>query len=445
MHVGAVVILEGPPPTREEFSEHIEARLHLVPRYRQKLSFPRFEMGRPLWIDDPRFNIEYHVRHTALPAPGSLAQLRQLAGRIFSQRLDRSKPLWEIWLVQGLSEDRFALISKTHHALVDGVSGVDIATVLFDLTAVPGEPPGPRRRLGPRARALPGRAAGRGREGPAAHPRPAGGPGAGRGPRPGPHAGLGARGRRGRRRGGLGGAEPRARGAAERADRAPPAAVLDREPAGRLQGGQERARRHGERRVPGRGGRRAGALAAQPRRAHRGPGAARAGAGLDPLGRPAGHAGQPDRRAARAAAGVRRRPRRAAADRAPGHAGRQGVQAGPGRRGHLGPGGLRPADAAGGGLAAELLHPAVQRDRDQRARTPVPALPDGARDAPDRARGVPAPGPRAGHRGHELQRQAGPGPAGRLRRHARPRAGGRLLRGVAGGAGRGRGLSTSSS
>ena len=143
MHVGAVVVMEGPPPTRESFSEHIESRLHLVPRYRQKLSFPRFEMGRPLWIDDPRFNIEYHVRHTALPAPGSLNQLRQLAGRIFSQRLDRSKPLWEIWLVQGLSEDRFALISKTHHALVDGVSGVDIATVLFDLTSVPGEPPAP--------------------------------------------------------------------------------------------------------------------------------------------------------------------------------------------------------------------------------------------------------------------------------------------------------------
>ena len=99
MHVGAIVILEGPPPTREEFSEHIESRLHLVPRYRQKLSFPRFEMGRPFWIDDPRFNIDYHVRHTALPSPGSLEQLRGLAGRIFSQRLDRSKPLWEVWLI----------------------------------------------------------------------------------------------------------------------------------------------------------------------------------------------------------------------------------------------------------------------------------------------------------------------------------------------------------
>ena len=139
MHVGALVIFEGPPPAREEFARHIESRLHLVPRYRQKLAFPRFEMGRPFWVDDPRFNLDYHVRHTALPEPGGIEQLRGLAGRIFSQRLDRSKPLWEIWLVQGLEDNRFALISKTHHALVDGVSGVDIATVLFDLSEVPPE------------------------------------------------------------------------------------------------------------------------------------------------------------------------------------------------------------------------------------------------------------------------------------------------------------------
>jgi WS/DGAT/MGAT family acyltransferase len=141
MHVGGIAIFEGPPPTRAEFCEHIHSRLHLVPRYRQKLTFPRFEMGRPFWIDDPQFNIDYHVRHTALPSPGSIEQLRQLAGRIFSQRLDRSKPLWEVWLAQGLEDDRFALISKTHHALVDGVSGVDIATVLFDMTPVPAEVP----------------------------------------------------------------------------------------------------------------------------------------------------------------------------------------------------------------------------------------------------------------------------------------------------------------
>src|SRR5918998_1593019 len=143
MHVGAIIIFEGPPIGREEFLEGIESRLHLVPRYRQKLAFPRFEMGRPFWVDDPNFNIDYHVRHTALPSPGSLEQLRQLAGRIFSQRLDRSKPLWETWLVQGLEDNRFALISKTHHALVDGVSGVDLAGVLFDLSPVPPEIPPP--------------------------------------------------------------------------------------------------------------------------------------------------------------------------------------------------------------------------------------------------------------------------------------------------------------
>ena len=137
MHVGALVIFEGPPPAREDFAAHIESRLGRVPRYRQKLAFPRFEMGRPFWVDDPSFNLDYHVRHTALPKPGSDEQLRQLAGGIFSQRLDRSKPLWEVWLIQGLDDGRFALISKTHHALVDGVAGVDIATVLFDPKPVP--------------------------------------------------------------------------------------------------------------------------------------------------------------------------------------------------------------------------------------------------------------------------------------------------------------------
>jgi diacylglycerol O-acyltransferase / wax synthase len=140
MHVGALVIFDGPPPERDEFCRHMEARLDRVPRYRQKLAFPPLEAGRPFWVDDPSFNLDYHVRHTALPKPGSEAQLRELLGRIFSQRLDRSKPLWEVWIVHGLEDGRFALISKTHHALVDGVSGVDIATVLFDLGPVPAEP-----------------------------------------------------------------------------------------------------------------------------------------------------------------------------------------------------------------------------------------------------------------------------------------------------------------
>jgi WS/DGAT/MGAT family acyltransferase len=144
MHVGAILIFEGPPPSYDDFLAHVESRLHLVPRFRQKLAFPPVETGRPFWVDDPSFNLAYHVRHSALPAPGSEEQLRNIAGRLFSQALDRSKPLWELWLVQGLERNRFALVTKTHHALVDGVSGVDIATVLFDLKPVP-EPIEPDR------------------------------------------------------------------------------------------------------------------------------------------------------------------------------------------------------------------------------------------------------------------------------------------------------------
>ncbi len=139
MHVGAVMIFDGPPPAYEDLADHVRTRLHLVPRFRQKLAFPPLETGRPLWIDDPNFNLEYHVRDTALPAPGSEKQLRALAARVHSQALDRSKPLWEMWLVQGLEGGRFALLSKTHHALVDGVAGVDLATVLFDLQPTPAE------------------------------------------------------------------------------------------------------------------------------------------------------------------------------------------------------------------------------------------------------------------------------------------------------------------
>jgi diacylglycerol O-acyltransferase len=141
MHIGGVLVFEGPPPKFDDYLNHVRGRLHLVPRYRQKLATPPLETGRPLWVDDPSFNIEYHVRHAALPSPGSEEQLFLLVGRIASQPLDRSKPLWENWLVEGLEDDRFALIFKTHHALVDGVSGVDLATVLFDVA--PDPPPMP--------------------------------------------------------------------------------------------------------------------------------------------------------------------------------------------------------------------------------------------------------------------------------------------------------------
>jgi diacylglycerol O-acyltransferase / wax synthase len=140
MHIGGVLVFEGPPPAFSDYLDHIRGRLHLVPRYRQKLATPPLESGRPLWVDDHSFNLEYHVRHAALPAPGTEEQLLLLAARIASQQLDRSRPLWESWLVEGLEDDRFALIFKTHHSLVDGVSGVDLATVLLDLSPAP-EPP----------------------------------------------------------------------------------------------------------------------------------------------------------------------------------------------------------------------------------------------------------------------------------------------------------------
>ncbi len=145
MHIGSILLFEGPAPRPEEVIAHVESRLHLVPRYRHKLSFPRLEMGRPLWVDDPSFNVGYHVRHTALPAPGSVEQLRLLAGRIFSQRLDRSKPLWELWVVEGLEDGRFAVVNKTHHCLVDGVSGADLTAVMFDLEREGTSVPGPDR------------------------------------------------------------------------------------------------------------------------------------------------------------------------------------------------------------------------------------------------------------------------------------------------------------
>ena len=137
MHVAGISVFTGDAPSYDELVEAIESRLHLVPRYRQRLGFVPLGQGRPVWVDDPHFNVCYHLRHTALPRPGGDDKLKRLAGRVFSQALDRSRPLWELWLVEGLADGRFALLSKTHHALVDGISGVDIATVLFDTSPDP--------------------------------------------------------------------------------------------------------------------------------------------------------------------------------------------------------------------------------------------------------------------------------------------------------------------
>ena len=137
MHIGGASIFQGPAPEHEELHEHISERLGLVPRFRQKLANPPVALTRPWWVDDPEFNLDYHLRRTALPAPGDGEQLKALVSRVFSQRLDRGKPLWEMWVVEGVEGDRFALIIKTHHALVDGISGVDLASVIMDTAPQP--------------------------------------------------------------------------------------------------------------------------------------------------------------------------------------------------------------------------------------------------------------------------------------------------------------------
>jgi diacylglycerol O-acyltransferase len=156
MHVASVMLFEGDPPPYDELLDGIERRLHLVPRYRQRLAHVPLAQGRPKWVDDPHLNLRYHVRATALPAPGTEEELRALAGRVFSQQLDRDKPLWETWLVDGLEGGRFALLGKTHHALVDGISGIDIVSVLFDVSPEPAAPADPGNRWLPRP--LPSRA-----------------------------------------------------------------------------------------------------------------------------------------------------------------------------------------------------------------------------------------------------------------------------------------------
>jgi len=136
MHVGGVLIFENGPLGMpgggvdiDRIRRSIEARLHMVPRFRQRLAYIPYE-GIPVWVDDDRFRLAYHVRHTALPHPGDERQLKRMVGRIQSQALDRRRPLWEMWIVEGLAGGRFALVSKTHHCLIDGVSGADLMAVL---------------------------------------------------------------------------------------------------------------------------------------------------------------------------------------------------------------------------------------------------------------------------------------------------------------------------
>jgi diacylglycerol O-acyltransferase / wax synthase len=132
MHIGSVGLFEGPPPGPNEVKAAVSAQLPLVPRYRQKVRFVPLALGRPAWVDDPYFNLDYHVRRTALPAPGGHTELRNLVGRVMSQQLDRNKPLWELWVAEGLGDGGWALISKVHHCMVDGIGATDLLSLILD-------------------------------------------------------------------------------------------------------------------------------------------------------------------------------------------------------------------------------------------------------------------------------------------------------------------------
>ncbi len=135
MHIGAACLFADPPPSFDDIAGMIAAKLHLIPRYRQRVRSVPLELGRPLWVDDPHFNLAYHLRHTALPAPGDDATFCRLMGRIMSQPLDRDRPLWETWLVEGLEGGHWALVPKVHHCMVDGIAGVELLRVMLDLQA----------------------------------------------------------------------------------------------------------------------------------------------------------------------------------------------------------------------------------------------------------------------------------------------------------------------
>jgi WS/DGAT/MGAT family acyltransferase len=137
LHIGACAVFTGPPPAFADFVAMTESKLPGVPRYRQIVRNVPFGLGRPVWIDDRHFNLHYHLRHTALPKPGDDTQLRALTSRVMAQTLDRRRPLWETWFVEGLEGGRWAVITKVHHAMVDGVSGTEMMKVLLDLEPAP--------------------------------------------------------------------------------------------------------------------------------------------------------------------------------------------------------------------------------------------------------------------------------------------------------------------
>lgn len=140
MHIASTLIFEGPAPSYEDLLTMIAGKLPLVEKYRKVVQFVPLHLGRPVWVDDRHFHLEYHVRHTALPSPGGSDELRRLIGRVMSQQLDRNRPLWELWMVEGLDDGQWAIMSKVHHAMVDGVSGTELLTVVLDLEPDPPRP-----------------------------------------------------------------------------------------------------------------------------------------------------------------------------------------------------------------------------------------------------------------------------------------------------------------
>jgi WS/DGAT/MGAT family acyltransferase len=136
--IGSIAVFAGPAPSFEEFVQAIEGRLALIPRYRQKLRTVPFDLAPPAWVDDPDFDIRWHVRNTALPAPGGAAEIGRVMSRVMSRRMDRNRPLWEYWFCEGLAGGRWALLSKLHHSMVDGVSGTDLYRLVLDASPEPG-------------------------------------------------------------------------------------------------------------------------------------------------------------------------------------------------------------------------------------------------------------------------------------------------------------------
>ena len=137
MHIASVAIFEGPALSRGALRGMVASKLPQVIRYRQVVRPVALIAGRPVWVDDEHFNLDYHLRRTALPEPGGESELRLLVGRLMSQQLDRSRPLWEMWAVEGLEDGRWAVISKVHHCMVDGVSAADLLTVMLDSEPIP--------------------------------------------------------------------------------------------------------------------------------------------------------------------------------------------------------------------------------------------------------------------------------------------------------------------